>query len=312
MVPHKLPGGQSQASWHGRPDSADGLGLEDGGSCHVTPRAIFRGFTSSTWAPSRDGPGTSISQCYDKTSSHGPAAAHPSVPPGAGHPAAQTSLPRGRPPGCGRGRGQGRGRAPRVSTGRCPGAHPVDLAAREPPLPALLLLSHTLRAGPRSLLLSLGPMAPHDPTWWAASSLPPVPSSLSAWPPGSPLPPREGLDPLTLPVCSFRPCGASAFRTPPAPSMRSTAACPAKWPLWRSAQLSKLGNKPDAYLPATCLATFGASRKAGQEQRDSRGRVLSLSRGGRPLGSLASPSPSTQTSLSPFLSGKEGTVRSHR
>ena len=35
-------------------------------------------------------------------------------------------------------------------------------------------------------------------------------------------------------------------------------------------------------------------------------------RGGGPLGSLASPSTSTQTSLSPFLAGKEGTVRSHR
>ena len=277
-MPHKLPGGQSQAAWHRRPDSADGLGLEDGGSCHVTPRAIFRGFTSSTWAPSRDGPGTSISQCYDKTSPHGPAAAHPSVTPGAGHPAAQTSLPRGRPPGC------RRGRAPSESTGRCPSAHPVDLAAREPPLPALLLLGHTLRAGPRSLLLPLGPTAPHGPTWRAASSLPPVPSSRSTWPPGSPLPPREGLGPLTLPVCSFRPWGASAFPPPPTHSTRSTAAPPAKWPLWRPTQLSKLGNKPDAYLPATCLATFGASRKAGQEQRDSRGRVLSLSPGRRAPG----------------------------
>lgn len=113
--------------------------------------------------------------------------------------------------------------ASRASAGCCPGTHPADLEAWDPPFPALLLLGHTLRAGPRSLLRPPGPTAPHSPTWRAASCLPPGPSSRSARPPGSALPPREGLDPLTPPVCSFRPWGASALPPPPAHSTCSTA-----------------------------------------------------------------------------------------
>lgn len=282
MVPHKLPGGQSQAASHGRPVSADGLRLERGESCHVTPRAIFRGFTSSTWAPSRDGPGTSISQCYDKTSSHGRQPLSRACP--RGWTPGCSDQPPGGPPSREAGMAAGvagAGGTSRTSAGRCPGTHPVDLAAQDPPLPALLLwatpfgpaLGHSssLR-GPRPRTAPPGRRPP--------AFLPALPLALPGLrgphcPPG-----RDWILSPRLSAASGLGAPLPSPLHPLTPLAPRPAVSPAKWPLLWHAQLSKLGNKPDTpppHLPATCPATFGALRRVGHEQRDSRGRVLSLS-----------------------------------
>ena len=119
-----------------------------------------------------------------------------------------------------------------------------------------------------------GPTAPHGPTWQVVSCLPPSPFSCSARPPVSPLPPREGLDPLTLPICSFRPWGLC-----PPPSTRSLHSlhgrpCPQPSGLFCGLPSSpSLGTSPTppSHLPATCPATFGASRRAGHSRETAGG-----------------------------------------
>ena len=147
----------------------------------------------------------------------------------------------------------GAGGALHASAGHFPGTHPADLAARDPPLPALLLLGHTFRAGPRSLLWASGA---HGPAWshLAGGLLPSSQPFLLLCPASSvPAAPQGGAGSSHSAHLQLQALGPlPSPHHPLTPLAPWQAMSPAKWPLLWPAQLSKLRNKPDPPLPPAC------------------------------------------------------------
>lgn len=222
--------------------------------------------TSSTWALSRDGPGTSISQCYDRHPSHGPAAAHPGVTPGGWTPGGPDQPPAGPPSwlqawreagGAAGARGAACFHRPLPVGTSCeasqPGS-PVSLPSSFRATPFGPALGHSPASGAHQPARShLAGRPPDPPT--------PVPSSRSTQPaPRGPRCPRrsdlphptrlqpQALRRLCLPL---HPLTALASQRRPQPSGL-------RWPV----QLSSSGTSLNPHLPAS-LATFGASRRGG-------------------------------------------------